>query len=248
MRSDQELERKNLDCDLKDTIKRLNFLYADIGKFSEQLSNKEAREHCIYGLGTRIQYIRRCVVHFCNIVPPLPGIRRFSENDELDFNIFVHKFYSSIIACMDNLAWIYFNEKNIKDEKLTKDNTNLFNSTFYRNLKENPKLVRKIKENRKWFEHLREARDPEAHRVPPSIVFSFKAMGDKLPKKELDALLDSDDSRAKKTLFEYSNFGYYEPVFSHAILEKKESKFFYPQLVLDSQNFEAVIRFYIKHF
>jgi hypothetical protein len=89
---------------------KLLFKYAAL-----PLTNRRAREFAVHGVCRRLRLIVRCIDNVFSIVPPnREGIPTASEISDLTINI--QAFLVNVFGCIDNLAWIWVQEKGLTKE------------------------------------------------------------------------------------------------------------------------------------
>jgi hypothetical protein len=75
--------------------------------------NSKAQEYAIHGFSRRLKSLVRCIDNIYRILPPdrvdLPSSEELS-----DANINLQAFVFNVSGSIDNLAWIWIAEKNIK--------------------------------------------------------------------------------------------------------------------------------------
>jgi hypothetical protein len=91
--------------------KRLMF-----GYLSLRLTNEAAQEYARHGFVRRLGTLKRCIENVYSTYPP----ERFdkpSRDECLDLGINLQSFLFNVFGCIDNLARVWVNEKQIKDDR-----------------------------------------------------------------------------------------------------------------------------------
>ena len=109
----------------EDAIGKLSAAYAEMRGSSMRLQerclghafrSRRAKDFARYGLARRLSTLVRCVTNaFRRIPPELDGL---PTSDALhDTEIQVQAFVVNVFGCLDNLAWIWVEERSIKNPK-----------------------------------------------------------------------------------------------------------------------------------
>jgi hypothetical protein len=81
-----------------------------------QLNNQDAYEYVRHGFLRRIKTLQRCIENIYTICPPeRADIPSQDELDDIIINL--QSFVFNIFGCIDNLAWIWVKEKQLKNKK-----------------------------------------------------------------------------------------------------------------------------------
>jgi hypothetical protein len=127
-----------------------------------------AKEYAHHGVARRIGTLARCITQIYTILPP--------ERDEVphqealtDATIFTQAFVFNAYGVLDNLAFVWVNERNIRKADgqslpngrigLTKDKEQVRESF-------SPEMQAYLKERDRWFAHLENFRHSLGHRIP----------------------------------------------------------------------------------
>jgi len=225
---------------------------------SNRCMNEHAKMHLLYGVGRRLQIIRR---NFCSISSITDKDRKAPVDDEeqVELNLHINSLYLHIKGLMDNLAWAVVLELNLYadfDATLTKNRrrVGLFNAEFLNQVRNKfPEFYKTLKAKERWNTDLKSLRDPIAHRVPIYAVPSFlnKEEAEEYQRKYSQAInyLNRLDLEEVERLFdEIKRLGTYVPVFH--VAESNEQKL-YPvnvQVESDLDNVTVVTLEVIKLF
>jgi hypothetical protein len=130
--------------------------------------NDRAKEHALHGFARRLGTLVRCIDRVFEILPPdredIP-----SRDEVVDATINIQAFVLNIFGCLDNLAWIWVCETDVR----SKDGSELAPEEI--GLGKGNKQVRRsflppfrsyLDSLESWFTHIKEFRDALAHRIP----------------------------------------------------------------------------------
>ncbi len=144
--------------------------FADLREryFIRNYGNDRAKEHAVHGFARRLGTLVRCIDRVFEILPPdREDIPRRVE--VVDATINIQAFVLNIFGCLDNLAWIWVREKDVR----SKDGSEL--APEWIGLSKRNKQVRRsflppfrsyLDSLEPWFTHIKEFRDALAHRIP----------------------------------------------------------------------------------
>jgi len=150
--------------------------FADLRQryITRKYKSDRAREYATHGFGRRLGTLVRAIDQVYEILPP--EREDIPERDEVvDATIAIQSFVLNAFGCLDNLAWIWVYEKDIKG----RDGSELDTKRVGLGSKEvrasfSKKFRTYLDSRQKWFENLKDFRDSLAHRiplyVPPYIV------------------------------------------------------------------------------
>src|SRR5262249_1200937 len=137
---------------------------------SVQFKNPDAYEYVRHGFLRRIKTLQRCVQNVYTICPP--GRTDRPSSDELaDLDINLQSFVFNVFGCIDNLAWIWVKEKQLKN----KDGKPLGGQSVGLMSEKNNKIVRGsfspdfqdyLNRAQGWYKNLENFRHTLAHRIP----------------------------------------------------------------------------------
>ena len=153
------------------------------------LVTDKSKEYLLQGFLRRFKIIYRCIKNIYTIYPPNKN-SLLKEEELLDININLHSFVLNVFGCLDNLAWVLNEEKNMK---LRREHVGLFSKEFQRNISDSFKSYLNNRSDC-WYSNLKEFRDALAHRIPlyvPSANFT-----------ESDTVLFQELEKKKKKLLE----------------------------------------------
>lgn len=198
-----------------------------------------AREYAQHGFARRLGNLIHAIDMVYAALPPEQ--EDIPERDKtLDATIAIQSFVSNVFGCLDNLAWVYVFEKNIRN----RDGTSLapiqitlgsepvrvsFSDTFRTHLDQ----------RKTWFAAMKKFRDSLAHRIPLYIP-PFT-----IPSENRDRynVLEQESNEARKRYdfdgydriqAEQRRMGKFRPWIAHSLYEKEAKPIvFHPQLIAD---------------
>ncbi|WP_096703857.1 hypothetical protein [Magnetospirillum sp. 15-1] len=198
-----------------------------------------AREHAQHGFARRLG----CLVHAIDMVytalPPeqddIPG-----RDKTLDATIAIQSFVSNVFGCLDNLAWIYVSEKNVRN----RDGTSLVLSQI--TLGSEPvrasftdEFRAYLDRRKRWFTAMKKFRDSLAHRIPlyiPPFTILPENQGryNALEQEANEAQKRRDFDEYDRLRAEQREIGKFRPWIAHSLYEKEARPIvFHPQLIAD---------------
>jgi hypothetical protein len=211
------------------------------GKFlARPYKNPRAREFAYHGFCRRLDTMIRCVDKvFAKLPPELDAIP--SRDVAVDAAIAIQAFVLNAFGCLDNLAWIWVEEKPVTDKNgdlldrmrvgLGKKSTEVRDSF-------SPDFVAYLDKRQPWVDHLKGFRDALAHRIPlyippfivdPKLVDEF----DRLEEESVAALGRLDSERYDRLLAQQKALGFYRPWMTHSASEKAGVIQFHSQMLAD---------------
>ena len=135
------------------------------------LKNKTAAEYCMHGFLRRFETLKRCIENIYTICPPKRSDKLFG-NDLLDVTINLQTFIFNVFGCLDNLAWIWVNEKQLKNKKgrlLSGKAVGLMSAEHNKIVRESfsQSFQNYLDSSTPWYdEYLKSYRHALAHRIP----------------------------------------------------------------------------------
>ena len=135
---------------------------------SVTLMNQAALEYARHGFVRRLGTLKRCIENVYSIYPP-ERLDKPSRNECLDLAIKLQSFIFNVFGRIDNLAWVWVKEREIRDKRnrplrglqvgLRSDNVAVY-ETFSHEFQQYL-IVREP-----WFAYLDGSRHALAHRIP----------------------------------------------------------------------------------
>ncbi len=210
-----------------------------------------AHEYATHGFGRRLGTLVRAIDQVYEILPP--EREDIPERDEVvDATIAIHSFVLNTFGCLDNLAWIWVYEKEIKgkDGKELEPKSIGLGSKFVRRSFSN-EFRAYLDSRQQWNDNLKNFRDSLAHRIPlyippyvvtPATVDEFNRLEDALG----EAARRADLPEYERIEFEQKKLGRFRPWMTHSMTEQAPSILFHPQLVADFATIDELGRTMLK--
>ncbi len=134
-----------------------------IGFAHERLVNDEAKHFMLYGVGRRLQLIRRSAGRIFEALPP-DQVAPLGRDALQDVNISLHAFIIHSNALQDNLAWTFVKEFGLA---LRKFDVSLFKTALQRRLPQPIQAFLIGEDLQAWHKtYSTDFRDGLAHRIP----------------------------------------------------------------------------------
>lgn len=197
-----------------------------------------AREYARHGFGRRLGTLVRAIDIVYEILPP--EREDIPERDEVvEATIAIHAFVMNTFGCLDNLAWIWVFERDVKgkdgkelERKKVGLGSKIVRDSFTDGFREY------VDSRQKWFDHLKEFRDSLAHRIPlyipPYVVLpKDKDEYNKLQLASNEAARKGDTQEYDRIDLEQMKLGTFRPWMTHSIHEQSPSVVFHNQLLND---------------
>lgn len=225
--------------------------YSKINKKYEQLltqyisrtfKDAAAYEYASQGFVRRIGTLKRCIENIYNIYPPARS-EKPSRDESLDLTINLQSFLFNVFGCIDNLALMWVNERQISDGKgallkgkkvgLTlKDDTKTIRGSFSQGFQDY------LNSLNSWFSYLEDFRHALAHRIPLYIPpFSLTKDEEikffKLEEDKMNALKQHNIEKYQQLLSEQNELGKFVPCMLHSYREKSRPVVFHAQVLAD---------------
>ena len=206
-----------------------------------------AKEYLYNGYTRRLTTIARCVENVFRLLPP--DYEAIPSKELLkDTEISIQSFTFNLFGAVDNLAWIWVEESELRKangKKLAKPQIG-FNSRceLVRNSL-SPEFRARLAEFDEWYAHLEDFRHTLAHRIPlyiPPYCVDPK-------NKDLFEELERDKSRAvwdinlpayKKAEAAQAELSHFQPFITHSISEQAGRVPFHAQLIADFNTLDDI--------
>ena len=199
---------------------------------------ERAKEYAQHGLSRRLGTLVRSVDRVFELLPPENG--QIPERDVvIDVAISIQSFVMNAFGCLDNLAWIWVHERQIKDDNgkdLDPKKVGLGARAVRRSFTNEFRAF--LDSRQEWFENLKNFRDSLAHRIPlyipPFLVRDED--GEEYKRIEvasLEALARGELEEYDRLQAEQMKLGFFRPWMIHSIFEDSPRIIFHPQLLAD---------------
>jgi len=214
---------------------------------AQDYKSAPAKEHAHHGFVRRVKTLVRCIQNVFEALPPHRDTVPSSEAIS-DATINIQAFVFNSFGAIDNLAWIWVNEKGLK-----KKNGSPIPDAYV-GLRKANKLVREsfspefcgyLEKLDNWFENLDDFRHALAHRIPlyiPPFVISpeNEPRYHGLEERKWAALVQQDFRQYENLDAEQATLGFFRPWMRHSFLENSTPIVFHVQLLADFNTIEEL--------
>ncbi len=188
--------------------------------------------------------MKRCIENIYTICPPEKSDKLFKDDDRLDLSINLQSFMFNVFGCLDNLAWIWVNEKQLKNKRdhlLKGSAVGLMENEKNRTVRESLSqgFQNYLNGMTQWYdEYLKEYRHALAHRIPlyiPPVCLNpeeFKQY-ESLEKKKFEARRQSKFQLLSQLDKEQDRLGKFVPLMKHSYGENSRPVVFHAQILAD---------------
>jgi hypothetical protein len=220
---------------------------------SRNYRDSRAKEYAVHGFSRRLKTLARCIDNVFRILPPdradLPSIDKL-----FDAMINIQAFVFNVFGSIDNLAWIWVQEKSVRKEDgspipnswvgLSKDNTCVRSSlsTEFQEYLEGLDV---------WFDHLDNFRHALAHRIPLYIPpYSIPKDKEAVYRQLEDCIAEArkrvDFEECKRLKAKQEALATFVPEMRHSFEEESRPVSFHPQLLTDFLTIEKLAQKMLK--
>lgn len=205
--------------------------------FALEFRNSDAREMMLHGVSRRISDLKHALERVYEIIPPQEA--EPSRDALWDATVFLQAFVINTFGAMDNLAWLWRLQADIRGPKgqplhrsrigLTPDHTDLRASL-------SEKTQAYLLGTDVWFGYLEDYRHALAHRVPLYIppksldepaAAEFRRLGEQVGAEGWDWARWGEVLAAQRAL------GTFDPVMTHSYGENARPVRFHGQMICD---------------
>jgi hypothetical protein len=212
---------------------------------SFDFKNDRAREFASHGFSRRIRTLTHCIENVFNRLPPDDDAIPTTEAC-IDAAAYVQAFLFNVFGALDNLAWTWVQEKDIKNQdggQLKETRVGL--GKKYRDVRRtfSPQFRGYLDGHQDWFKHLADFRHALAHRIPLYIpryaIVNHKEYADLQAQKGAVVGHPHEFDRLTQEQMKHIQF---QPVMVHSFSEKSSRIVFHPQLLSDFAMVEDIGR------
>jgi hypothetical protein len=214
--------------------------FADLrGRFlTRRYKNERAGEHATHGFSRRLGTLVRAIDQVFKILPP--EREDIPKRDEVvDATIAIQSFVLNVFGCLDNLAWIWVHEKEVKDKggkELDAKKVGIGGRVVRRSFTNEFRAY--VDSRQEWFEFLKDFRDSLAHRIPlyiPPFIVSPETIDEynRLEKAVGEAFQKGDVEAYDRLRAEQEKLGRFRPWMTHSRFEEAPSVVFHTQMLSD---------------
>jgi hypothetical protein len=205
---------------------------------SVKCSNAKSHEYVLHGFLRRLGTLQRCIENVYSIYPPNRGDIP-SRHECVDLAINLQSFVFNVFGCLDNLAWVWAIEKQVRTGagKPLRPNDISFQKKLLRETL--PADFRDyLTSMEKWFEYIEDYRHALAHRIPLYVVpYTVTPVNEKiysdLNKKQSAALKRGDYAEYDLLEAEQLKLGKFRPMMAHSHDESPGVVYFHGQMLAD---------------
>jgi hypothetical protein len=222
-----------------------------VSHLSYNFGSARAREFAQHGFARRIETLTHCIENVWLTFEP-DDERIPTKADCIDATAYIQAFIFNVFGALDNLAWIWVEEKKIRSpegNQLREERVGLGKKHKQIRRTLSPEFREYLNKNNAWFEHLANFRHALAHRIPLYIpryaIVNGKAYEEL--QKAKDALKADPDEYDRLTEEQMKHVQFL-PVMRHSISEKSKSVVFHPQLLSDFAIVEEIGKRMLKEF
>lgn len=219
--------------------------------------NERAREFAHNGFSRRIGTMKRCIDNVFRITPP-DNIERLETEDRHDLVINLQAFIANVYGALDNLAWMWVQEKNVLNKNgqpLTQTQIGFGKkyAAFRESLPQD--IIDYLNSDRQkaWFSYLEGFRHSLAHRIPlyvPPYVLTEEEMKveSELEAKKMPLLRTHQFDEYEKISEEIDALGKFVPCMTHSFGEKSPQAVFHAQVIADWNTVEEISNKFMSEF
>lgn len=239
-------------------IRELNIEYETISDKYEQLITAYvrrpynvdlAREHALHGFSRRLKVIKRCIDNIFHELPP--DLNRLPSSEELaDMNINLQAFIFNVFGAVDNLAWVWVHERDLRTEAgalLPRGEVGLRRRNRIVRRSFSPEFRMTLDRFNDWFDLNEEYRHAVAHRIPlyvPPYMITERnqAAYQDLENRKGEALNRGDIGEYDRLSAAQDELGEFRPVMTHSLAEGARPVVFHSQMLADFNTVDALAR------
>ena len=233
--SEDIIQLREAKADVRLKFEKLRDRYA-----ARTYQTNRGREYAFTGLLRRLDLMIRVVDWVFETLPPekedIP-----STEDTVAAGVLIQSFVINLQGCLDNLAWIWVFETDLKDKsghKLDRRVVGLGNGYWVIRRSFSKQFRKYLKKRKAWFEHVSEFRDSLAHRIPlyvPPFILSREHSAEyhRLEREAFDAGQKGDYKAYDDLKAQQLKLGVYRPWMTHSPTEGSPAAVFHQQLLQD---------------
>ncbi|WOE76530.1 hypothetical protein [Alterisphingorhabdus coralli] len=204
---------------------------------SRSFNSDRAEQFSREGFARRLGYLEHAMHRLDELYPP--NSIGASRDTVRDVELLIQAFVMNVFGALDNLAWIWALENNVKrpDGKDLRRTEVVFDGPKAKTLVKSltPALCNVIADMKDWFAALRIYRDGVAHQIPIYIPFLFNESED-IESKRLndairDAIADGDHGLVVELYSKRNELGDYGALMALSV--EHSTMMLHPQMVCD---------------
>jgi hypothetical protein len=216
--------------------------YTDLNSrfISREYKSRRAREYALHGFGRRLGTLVRAIDLVYDVLPPerqdIP-----ERDDVVDATTAIQSFVFNAFGCLDNLAWIWVYEKDVRKEDGTDlDPKSVGLGKGFREVRRSfsSEFRAHLDKYGPWFDYIKGFRDSLAHRIPlyiPPYIVSPEAVEEhhRLEQASIKALQNAAPRAYDRLQSDQAKLGRFRPWMTHSQHEQAPAVVFHAQLLAD---------------
>jgi hypothetical protein len=211
------------------------------------LKNARAREFARQGFARRLQIMVHCIDKVFELVPP-NIIDKPTRPDLIDITINIQAFMINVFGAIDNLAWIWVSEKNLKmPSGRPISGARIGLGPKYCEVRESfsPPFQDFLRKLDGWFDGMGDYRNALAHRISPyvppyTVTNDNQSAYMELIRSMNVAMSEKDFETVERLVGELDRLGKFNPWLQHSFEEEAIPIYFHPQLLADFNTVESI--------
>jgi len=198
------------------------------------------KEFATQGFLRRLGTLRRCIKNIFRYLPPeLQGIP--SEDDLADTTIALQAFVFNVFGCLDNLTWVWVEERDLKKpdgSPLPRNWVGIGSKCVTVRNSFSQDFRAYLAERQNWFAHLEDYRNALAHRIPLYIPPYCVKPENQARYQELERLITRDalagnENSEREHRVELETLKFFRPWMKHSYEENSPIGTIHPQILAD---------------
>jgi hypothetical protein len=246
-------EAEDIERERPKVIDALSSMWIDLAHaLAPSLRSEKARQYVIQGMCRRLITIRRCITNIFTVFP-VNRDEFLTDDERSDVETYLHAFFINVHGLLDNLAWVYFLERNVaiikptevlsyRDElkrgsAIRRSDVGIFLRKSHEHFPDEVRSYLTSDAMTAWHQaYAKNYRDALAHQiplyVPPSIVPS--EYGDLYV--QFDAAMKKGDFESAYPLYEeIICAGDLCPAFAYSLSGEAPAVPLHPQIIVDAK-------------
>ncbi len=207
---------------------------------TRKYKSERGREYAFHGFGRRLGLLVGAIDQVFTLLPPeresIP-----KREEVVNATIAIQSFVFNVVGCLDNLAWIWVYEKDVKDKdggELDPKSVGLWKTHKQVRASLSSSFQEYLNSREAWFESLRDFRDSLAHRIPlyiPPYAVEKSNIDehDRLEQEANAALQRLNHQEYDRLRGEQRKLGVFRPWMTHSLVEQAPGVVFHFQLLSD---------------
>jgi hypothetical protein len=204
------------------------------------LTNEAAQEYARHGFVRRLGTLKRAIENVYSIYPP-ERFDRPTRDECLDIAINLQSFLFNVFGCIDNLACVWVNEKQVKDNRgrpLRDQQIGLRSGCTAVRETFSAEFQKYLTSRDDWLGYLQNYRHASAHRIPlyiaPYTLNPAKLEEhNELERRKTEAQTNGDHDLCSILNTEQKDLGRFTPYMMHSFSEGATPVAFHPQVLAD---------------